>query len=191
MRKVYLYMTMSMDGFIAGPNNELDWMQQAMDPEMTQDAVELFERADTGLIGYPTGVGMIGYWESAAKNPAASQSEHDIALALNKIHGILISKKEEQVKPANSELLVVKNDDELVEAVARLKRQPGKDIGVPGGVRTAQTFARLGLFDEYVFMVHPVAIGAGKRVFTQKADLKLISAKVYESGVMRVSYRPR
>ena len=191
MRKVYLYMTMSMDGFIAGPNNELDWMQQAMDPEMTQDAVELFERADTGLIGYPTGVGMIGYWESAAKNPAASQSEHDIALALNKIHGILISKKEEQVKPANSELLVVKNDEELIEAIARLKRQPGRDIGVPGGVRTAQTFARLGLFDEYVFMVHPVAIGVGKRVFTQRADLKLISAKAYESGVMRVSYRPR
>ena len=191
MRKVYLYMTMSMDGFIAGPNNELDWMQQTMDPEMTQDAVELFERADTGLIGYPTGVGMIAYWESAAKNPAASQSEHDIAQAVNKVHGILISKKVEQVKPANSELLVVKNDDELVEAVARLKRHPGKDIGVPGGVRTAQTFARLGLFDEYVFMVYPVAISTGKRVFTQKADLKLVSAKVYESGVMRVSYRPR
>ena len=88
-------------------------------------------------------------------------------------------------------MLVVKNDDDLIEAVKRLKRQPGKDIGVPGSIRTAQTFVRCGLFGEYVFMVHPVAIGQGKRVFTKRVDLELISAKTYKSGVMRVDYRPR
>lgn len=54
---------------------------------------------------------------------------------------------------------MVKSDDELVEAVQKIKQQPGKDLGVPGGIRTAQTFVRLGLIDEYVLMVHPVAIG--------------------------------
>ena len=84
----------------------------------------------------------------------------------------------------------MKSDTDLVEAVTRFKRQPGKDLGVPGGIRTAQTFVRLGLIDEYVLMVHPVAIGNGKRVFTDRVNLELVSAKTYKSGVMRVCYRP-
>jgi dihydrofolate reductase len=89
------------------------------------------------------------------------------------------------------ELLVVGNDKELIEAMDRLKRGPGRNIAVPGGVRTAQTFSRLGLIDEYVLMVHPVAIGEGKRLFTQRTDLPLVSSKTYDSGVMQVRYRPR
>jgi dihydrofolate reductase len=72
-----------------------------------------------------------------------------------------------------------------------MKQQPGRDLGVPGGIRTAQTFVRLGLVDEYVLMVHPVAIGQGQRVFTDRVNLYLVSAKTYRSGVMRVCYRPR
>ncbi len=79
----------------------------------------------------------------------------------------------------------------LVEEVTKVKRQSGRDLGVPGGIRTAQTFVRLGLIDEYVLMVHPVAIGNVKRVFTDRADLELVSAKTYTSGIMRVCYRPR
>jgi dihydrofolate reductase len=86
---------------------------------------------------------------------------------------------------------VVNSDDELVEAVKKIKRQPGKDLGVPGGIRTAQTFVRLGLIDEYVLMVHPVAIGKGQSVFTNRVNLELVSVKTYQSGVMRVHYRPR
>jgi riboflavin biosynthesis pyrimidine reductase len=62
---------------------------------------------------------------------------------------------------------------------------------VPGGIRTAQTFVRLGLVDEYVLMVHPVAIGKGQSVFTHKVSLELVSVKTYTSGVMCVHYRPR
>jgi len=85
---------------------------------------------------------------------------------------------------------VVKRDQDLVEAVNKMKQQPGKDLGVPGGIRTAQTFVRLGLIDEYVLMVHPVAIGNGQRVFTDRVNLELVSTKTYKSGVMRVCYRP-
>jgi dihydrofolate reductase len=85
----------------------------------------------------------------------------------------------------------VKSDDDLVEAVQKIKQQSGKDLGVPGGIRTAQTFVRLGLIDEYVLMVHPVAIGKGQSVFTKRVNLELVSVKTYQSGVMRVHYRPR
>lgn len=85
---------------------------------------------------------------------------------------------------------MVKSDHDLVDAVARLKKLPGKNIGVPGGIRTAQKIARLSLADEYLLMMHPVAIGRGKGLFTGKADLQLVSTKAYGSGVVRLHYRP-
>ena len=191
MRKVFLYMTMTCDGFFSGPNGELDWMSQTPDQELNDDIVALFQGFDSGFIGYPTASGMIPYWLNVAKNPSASEAERAIAQAVNTLHPLILSNKEEKLEWENSELLVVKSDQDLVEAVKKMKRQPGKNLGVPGGIRTAQTFVRLGLIDEYILMVHPVAIGNGKGVFTNRVNLELISAKTYTSGVMRVCYRPR
>lgn len=191
MRNVYLYMTMSLDGFVAGPGGELDWMRQTPDQEHNDDVVALLSRADTGIMGYPTASGMIPYWAAVAADPSASQGQRAIAQAISRIHGIVISNREEEPDWGNAELLVVKGDNDLVDAVMKLKQRPGKDIGVPGGVRTARTFVRLGLVDEYVLMVHPVVIGEGKSVFTDRVDLELVDAKTYKSGVVRMTYRPR
>jgi len=191
MRKVFLYMTMTFDGFFCGPNGELDWMSQAPDQELNDDIVALLKSAGAGLIGYPTASGMIPYWANAAKNPSVSKEELAIANVVNTMHSIIISNRDEKLAWGNSELLLVKSDNDLVEAVAKFKQQPGKDLGVPGGIRTAQTFVRLGLIDEYVLMVHPVAIGKGQGVFTNRVNLELVSTKTYKSGVMRVCYRPR
>src|SRR5258707_9851980 len=191
MRKVFLYMTMTVDGFVAGPNNELDWMSRLPDQELTDDIVAFLGRFDTGFIGYPTASGMMAYWANVAQNPSASKEERAIAQVVNKMHPYIISNKDEKLEAENAELLLVRDDKDLVEAVTRLKRQPGRDLGVPGGVRTGQTFSRLGLGDEYALTVHPIAIGNGKRLFTTRVDLELLSAKTYPTGVMRVSYRPR
>jgi dihydrofolate reductase len=191
IRKVFLSMTMTFDGFFAGPHGELDWMSQTPDQELNDDIVAFFQDIDRGFIGYPTASGMIPYWLNVAKNPSASKAERAIAQAVNTLHPLIISRQEEKLEWENTELLVVKSDHDLVEAVKKLKQQPGKDLGVPGGIRTAQTFVRLGLIDEYVLMVHPVAIGNGQRVFTNRVSLELVSAKTYKSGVMRVCYRPR
>jgi dihydrofolate reductase len=190
MRKVFLYMTMTFDGFFSGPNGELDWMVQVPDQELNDDIAVLIKSFDAGFIGYPTACGMIPYWANAAKNPSASKGELAIADAVNKAHSIIVSNREEKLDWDNTELLLVKSDNDLVEAVANFKRQPGKDLSVPGGIRTAQMFVRLGLIDEYVLTVHPVAIGNGKSVFTSRVNLELVSTKTYKSGVMRVCYRP-
>ena len=190
MSKVVLNMTMTFDGFFAGPHGELDWMSQTPDQELNDDIVAFFQGFDRGFIGYPTARGMIPYWLNVAQNPSASSEERAIAQAVNSLHPFILSNQEEQLEWENTELLVVKSDQELVDAVNKLKLQPGKDLGVPGGIRTAQTFVRLGLIDEYVLVVHPVAIGQGQRVFTGRANLELVSAKTYPSGVMRVCYRP-
>jgi dihydrofolate reductase len=191
MRNVILYMTTTADGFIAGPNNELDWMLGTPDQELSDDIVGLVRASDAGFLGYPVAQGMIPFWESTAANSAASSATRDPAAAVNGLHRIIISSKPVDLPWDNSELVVARDDDDLIAAVTDIKRQPGRDIGVPGGVRTAQRFARLGLIDEYVLQVHPVAIGVGQPLFTQKSDLQLTGAKAYQSGVMRLRYQPR
>ena len=191
MRKVFLNMTMTLDGFFCGPNGELDWMSQTPDQELNDDMVAFFQGVDQGFIGYPTASGMIPYWLGVAQNPAASKGERAIAQAVNTLHPFILSNRDEKLAWEHTELLVVKNDYDLVEAVQKIKQQSGKDLGVPGGIRTAQTFVRLGLIDEYVFMVHPIAIGKGQSVFTTRVNLELVSVKTYKSGVMRVHYRSR
>jgi dihydrofolate reductase len=190
MRNVVLNMTMTFDGFFAGPNGELDWMSQTPDQELIDDIVTFFQGIDRGFIGYPTALGMIPYWLNVAQNPLASSAERAIAQAVNTLHPLILSHQEERLEWENTELLVVKSDQDLVDAVKTVKQQPGKNLGVPGGIRTAQTFVRLDLIDEYVLMVHPVVIGNGQRVFTDRVNLELVSTKTYPSGVMRVCYRP-
>jgi dihydrofolate reductase len=190
MAKLVLIMTMSLDGFFSGPNGELDWMTQAPDPEFSRDNVSFFDRFDRGFIGYPAASGMLPFWLNVASDPQAPADLRALAQAVNKLRPFLISNREEPVPWPNAELLVVHNDEQLADAVRKEKAKPGKDLGVPGGIRTAQTLARLGLVDEYVLTVHPVALSSGKRVFTGKTDLELIDAKTYKSGVMRARYRP-
>jgi dihydrofolate reductase len=190
MAKLVLSMTMSLDGFFSGPGGELDWMAQAPDPEFSRDNVSFFDRFDRGFIGYPTASGMLPYWLNVAGNPQAPTDERALAEAVNRLHPFLISDRDEPVPWPNAELLVVHHDEQLVGAVRREKEKPGKDLGVPGGIRTAQTFVRLGLVDEYVLTVHPVALGSGKRIFTGQTGLELIDAKTYRSGVIRARYQP-
>ncbi len=114
-----------------------------------------------------------------------------VSAAVIRLHRIVISNQPVNLPWDNPELIVAHDDDDLVAAVTEFKRQPGSDLGVPGGVRTAQRFARLGLIDEYVLQVHPVAIGAGKPLFTHKAELQLTRAKTYDSGVVRLRYTAR
>jgi dihydrofolate reductase len=125
---------------------------------------------------------MIPYGESVAADASASQASRDFAAAVNRLHRIVISNQPVDLPWDNAELVVARDDDDLVAAVTGFKRQPGSDLGMPGGVRSAQRFARLGLIDEYVLQVHPIAIGVGKPLFTQKAELQLISAKTYRLG---------
>ena len=190
MAKLVLTMTMSLDGFFSGPGGELDWMTQAPDPEFSRDNVSFFDRFDRGFIGYPAASGMLPFWLNVASDPQAPADLHALAQAVNKLRPFLISNREEPVPWPNAELLVVHDDEQLADAVRKEKAKPGKDLGVPGGIRTAQTLARLGLVDEYVLTVHPVALGSDKRVFTGKTSLELTGAKTYRSGVIRATYRP-
>jgi dihydrofolate reductase len=190
MRTLFLNMTMSLDGYIAGPNGELDWMNATPDPELTADIVAQLRRADGGFIGYPTAEPMVRYWAGVAGNHEASQGSRDIANAVAAMHTFAVSTKPAEIGVPNAEVLVAPDDETLTAAVTAIKRRSGRDLGLPGGVRTARTFVRLGLVDQYIFLIEPVALGAGQRLFTTHAALTLLQAKSYNCGVTRLIYRP-
>jgi dihydrofolate reductase len=195
MRKVILNMNMTFDGFF-----NLDWMGERPfipDQELIDDTIAAMSGSGDpsmgepggAFVGYPFYCGMVPYWRNVENDPQASESERATAHAVNNSRRIVISKTKEKLEGKNAELLVAKSDQDLVEAVTKLKQQEGSDFALIGGVRTARTFAQFGLIDEYNVLVHPVALGKGESVWTARIDLKLISVKTYPSGVMRVCYR--
>src|SRR5581483_5209608 len=136
MRKVILNMNMTCDGFF-----NLDWMgtshvtqdQELIDDTITQikgsgDAAE--REAGGAFVGYSFYRGMVPYWSSIQNNPQATERERTLAQAVNNSRRIVISRSEEPLEGKNSELLVVKNDQELFETVTKLKQQEGPNLAV-------------------------------------------------------------
>lgn len=190
MRALTLNMTMTLDGYVAGPHGELDWMTTSHDAELTADIVALLSSVDEAFMGYPTAADMIGYWASVAQDPAASPAARAIADAVAGTHTYAISRTPEQLDVRNTEVLVAADDNDLAAAVNEIKQLPGRDLGLPGGIRTARTFARLGLIDSYVLLIEPIAIGAGQRLFDQRTALTRLDAKAYNCGITRLTYQP-
>ncbi len=198
MRKVVLYMNMTLDGFF-----NLDWMGPnlfAPDQELIEDNIARMRGSDEtatsgsgggAFVGYQFYRGMVSYWRNVENSPDSTESQRATARAVNASRRIVISRTLEKLEGENAELLVAKSDQELVAAVTRLKEQSGSDFALIGGVRTARTFARLGLIDEYEMLVYPVVLGKGEQVWTSRSDLTLVSVKAYPSGIMRVRYVPR
>ena len=94
----------------------------------------------------------------------------------------------------NSRVVPVKKDADIAEEVAKLKTQPGKNLVLWGGVRIAQTFAQLGLIDEYWLLIQPKVLGSGQPLFNDIKDrinLKLVSAQPHHTvGAVAVRYQP-
>ncbi len=189
MRKVILAMQISLDGFVGGPNGELDWvtMSQEMDNTLLP---EMMERADTCLLGRVLYQGFASYWPTApATNPHLSKSEIKFSTWISQAYKVVFSTTLDRAEWNNSRL--VRGD--VAAEVKRLKQQPGKDMLVFGGARMAQEFVRLGLVDVYGLVVNPVILGQGLPLFKDvpaRQNLNLISCDVFESNAVALRYEP-
>ena len=189
MRKIILQMMITLDGYIAGPNDEMDWIDN--DPVMGEAHFALAENADAALVGHTVYQGMAQFWPQAAANPNAENNEAEFGKLMNEMKKIVISTKKEELTWTNAQQLLVADDDDLVNKIKELKEQPGEYLLLYGGARTAQTFVEFGLVDEYRLDICPVALGAGKRLFPHHANLELIRVTPYDSGAMTAVYRPK
>jgi len=185
MRKVVLLEHVSLDGFVAGPNGEMDWIR--VDDEELWDYVSgLTTEADTALFGRVTYQMMEGYWPTAADNPSATSHDIDHSRWVNNATKLVFSRTLEEVGWANARL--VKGN--IAEEITGLKQQPGKNLLMIGSPSLAHTFMQLGLIDEYRINVNPAVLGNGMPLFKDvRLELELLASKTFNSGVVGLHYQ--
>lgn len=183
MRKVIYSMLVSLDGFVEGPNRELDW--HVIDEELHTFINDQQSEFDTCLYGRRL-YEVMRYWETADQNPSIPAYELEFARIWQSMPKIVFSKTLEQVQ-GNARLV----RDNIVEEVTKLKQLPGKNMDL-GGPNLASTFMRLGLIDEYRLFIQPVIVGSGTPFFPALADkinLRLVETRTFSSGVVYLHYR--
>ena len=171
MRTIVLQMMITLDGFIAGPNDELDRIDN--DPVMGEAHFALAEGADAALIGHNVYQSMAQFWPQAAANPDAPNNEAELGKLMNEMPKIVISTQKEELTWSNAEQLLVTDDDDLLNKIKELKEQPGEYLLLYGGARTAQALIELGLVDEYRLDVCPVVLGTGKKLLHPQQQPRL------------------
>jgi dihydrofolate reductase len=200
MRKLILFMHMSLDGYVAAMGTDRSGRDKTVtSPGEEPGALEsvmpnLTENADTLLLGRVVASDLLGYWLSAeASDPNLSEGGIAYARWATGAHKAVFSNTQETLPWPDSELLLVRNDEDMVRAVSKLKQQSGKNIVFHGGVRTAQALARLDLVDEYQLVVPPVALGEGRPLFKNLPDrlkLHLLEVVELDAGAIFLRYEP-
>jgi dihydrofolate reductase len=179
-RKIVLDLAVSLDGFIEGPNGEVDWC--IMDPDML--FIDFLNNIDTILYGRKS----YELWGQYLPGDGTSDTEKEIWRLVHCKKKYVFSKTPTKEYPGAN--LVSSN---IVEEVKKIKNEPGKEIWLYGGASLITTFLNLGLVDEYRLSIHPVILGAGKPLFSdikQRLGLKLINTKKFSSGVVQLCYHP-
>jgi dihydrofolate reductase len=187
MRKVILFMHVSLDGLVQGANDwDINWI--AFDEELEIYSKDTLYTVDTVLWGRGTHLGMQQYWTSVPSNPEASQHDIEHAQWIDKTTKIVFSTTLENADWNNSRLV----KENIAEEITNLKQQPGKDIIILGSPKFAHSLMQLGLIDEYRINVNPIVLGDGLPLFKDLKDrikLKLIENKTLNSGVICLVYQ--
>ena len=179
---------MSLDGFTSGVNEQLDWLvPHATQPESEAIFRRLRERSDTVLLGRVNYEGFLGYWPTVKDDPKASRTDVDISRWLDDVPKVVFSRTLREVTWKNARLA----KGSAAEEVAALQRAPGKDIIIQNSTRLAQSLLAAGLVDELQITVVPVAVGAGRALFSglpKQIDLGLGELTRFADGTLFLRY---
>lgn len=179
MRKVVLDLAVSLDGFIEGPNGEIDWC--IMDDDMDFDG--FLSSIDTIFYGRVSYDG----WGNFQPETNANEIEQRLWQDVHAKKKYVFSS---QIRQDDKATFI---SSDIINKVAEIKEGGGKDIWLYGGASLIKTFIQLGLIDTYRISIHPIALGSGKPLFeslNKRIGLKLIKANVFKSGVVQLIYEP-
>jgi dihydrofolate reductase len=186
---------MTIDGFVGGPNGEMDWISFDWDNKLTTYVNELTDSVDTILLGRKMTDGFIPYWTDIVKKP--DDPQYAFARKMIDKPKVVFTKTLDKSKWDNTEIA----KGELAEEITRLKKTsfpPNggqiKDIIVYGGASFVSSLIKNNLIDEYHLFINPAAIGKGLSIFTSlnnKLNLKLLKSKTFDSGIVLNYYEPR
>ena len=183
MGKLIYSMSVSADGFIAGPDGNFDW--SAPDEELHRFHNERAAELGGHLLGRRLYETMV-YWETAEQDPELSEVGREFAGIWKELPKVVVSTTLDEVE-GNARLV----KEGVVEEVARLKEEPGGDLGV-GGAGLAATLIEAGLVDETEPFVYPVIVGGGTPFLPRlerQIDLELLETRTFASRVVYLRYQ--
>jgi dihydrofolate reductase len=183
MRKVFLFMMVSLDGFFEGPDQDISWHN--VDEEFNEFAINQLTEVDTLLFGRVTYQGMASYWPTEF----AINDDPIVAGLMNSLPKIVFSRTLNEIEWNNSRLI----KENIAEEISALKQKTGKDIAIFGSSDLTVALSEMGMVDEYRIMINPVVLGNGKSLFQgiqNKLDLKLLKTKLFKSGNVLHYYKP-
>jgi dihydrofolate reductase len=185
MRKLIFFMHTSLDGFVAGPHGEMDWIK--LDEGMFDFVATMTAMSDTALYGRVTYEMMQGYWPKAGEKPNASKHDKEHSAWYNKVSKVVLSKTLQETGLHNTTVI----SDDLSDNINKIKLQEGKNIIIFGSPGASQSLLNEGLIDEFWLFVNPIILGKGMLLFkniTGSTKLKLIESKTFACGVIALHY---
>jgi dihydrofolate reductase len=187
MRKLKLQVQMTVDGFIAGPNGEMDWTVSPWTDDINRYVDEITDPVDTIVLGRKLAEGFIPYWASVAANP--DHPEVTSGEKFTDTHKVVFTKTLDRSVWDNT--VLAKGD--LVEEITKLKRQDGKDIIAYGGATFVSALIQHGLVDEFHLFINPAAIGNGMSIFKELdggQNMTLLKSTAFDCGIVLLKYAP-
>jgi dihydrofolate reductase len=188
LRKLKLQVQMSIDGCIAGPNGEMDWMVGLQDDKINKYVNELTESFDTILLGRKMADGFISYWSDVINKP--DDPWYALAKKMIEIPKVVFTKTLNKSKWINTEIAT----GDLTDEIIKLKSREGKDMVVYGGASFDSSLIKLGLIDEFLLFINPVAIGNGMTIFKDLKEIQkfnMIKSLSFDSGEVLLHYEAR
>lgn len=182
MRKLKLQLQITVDGFVAGPEGQLDWMARGGGQE---PVIELADSCDTILMGRKMSREFINHWENIFDNQPDSW-EQPLSQRMVNMRKIIFSHTQTVIKGRNAEMA----NGDLITTIQALKKEAGKDIIVYGGAGFVSALIEQNLIDEYHLFINPVAIGSGLRIFKSIKPLALTKSVTYKNLVVANTYVP-
>ena len=187
MRKLIVSMNLSLDGFMSGVHDELDWHAECWSEEMGEKILELLDDTDTILLGRKTYETMANYWPDKPFGQNFPRQDQAIADQMNRHEKIVFSRSQSIVFWKNTKIA----RRHYAEEIRRLRERPGKNMLIFGSRTLVSSFMKSGLVDEYHLWIHPVLLGKGVPLFRhqeQKINLKLTGSKILDPGVSLLRY---
>ena len=187
-RKIIATEFYTLDGLMSDPKDEMEWVLSTFSEDLGKYEDDLYERADTLILGRVTYKIFESYWPTAVDDPSTPKDNIEMARKINAATKIVFSKTLKEVTWKNSILKKEINSEEI----KKLKQQNGKDILIVGSANIVQQFTNFDLIDEYHLMVHPVILSTGKPLFKnlkEKVNLKMIETKQFSNGVVGLFYK--
>jgi dihydrofolate reductase len=188
LRKLKLQVQMSIDGYISGPNGEMDWLVWNWDDKLKEYVNQLTESVDSILLGRKMTESFISHWSDVITKP--DNPDYAFAKKMIEIPKVVFTKTLNKSEWVNTDIAT----GDLTDEINKLKRQNGKDIIVYGGASFDSSLIKAGLIDEFHLFVNPAAIGNGMTIFKDLNEVQkftLVKSIAFDCGIVLLHYEPK